>query len=127
MTIPFWCLFVGCIIPFLLSASAGYFRAQQFGSVDNKNPRAQEAALEGTGARLMAAHKNSWEALAVFTAAVAVNSLHGYGEGWLSAVLALVWLGARVLHAVCYVADLDTLRSLVFLVGFGCSLALFFF
>ena len=51
MTIPFWCLFAGCIIPFLLSASSGYFRVQQFGSADNKNPRAQQAALEGTGAR----------------------------------------------------------------------------
>ena len=126
MTIPFWCLFAGCVIPFLLSASSGYFRAQQFGSADNKNPRAQQAALEGTGARLVAAQKNAWEALAIFTAAVAVNSLHGYGEGWLSGVLALVWLGARILHPIFYVYDLDKLRSLIFLVGFACSLALFF-
>ncbi|MFP8875176.1 MAG: MAPEG family protein [Myxococcota bacterium] len=126
MTIPFWCLFAGCLIPFLLSASSGYFRVQQFGSADNKNPRAQQAALEGKGARLVAAQKNAWEALAIFTAAVAVNSLHGHGEGWLSGVLALVWLGARILHPIFYVYDLDKLRSLIFVVGFACSLALFF-
>ena len=74
----------------------------------------------------MASISASWEALIIFTAAVAVNSLHGYGEGWLSATLALVWLGARVLHALFYILDLDVLRSVVFLVGFGCSLALFF-
>ena len=74
----------------------------------------------------MAAQKNAWEALAIFTAAVAVNSLHGYGEGWLSGVLAIVWLGARILHPIFYVYDLDKLRSLIFLVGFACSLALFF-
>ena len=56
MTVPFWCLFAAALIPILLAFAGGYFKAQQFGSVDNNNPRAQSAQLTGTGARALAAH-----------------------------------------------------------------------
>jgi uncharacterized MAPEG superfamily protein len=40
-------------------------------------------------------------------------------------LLALIFVAARVAHGVCYIADLATLRSLVWLIGFGCSVGLF--
>ena len=55
MTTPFWCLAAACLIPYVLAGVGGYFRLQQFGSTDNKNPRLQTAKLEGTGARAAAA------------------------------------------------------------------------
>ena len=81
MTVPFWCLFIGALIPTLLAFTGGYFKAQQFENVDNNNPRQQSAQLTGAGARAVAAQGNAWEALAVFTAAVAVNSLGGGDPG----------------------------------------------
>lgn len=125
MTTPFWCLFLAILMPYVLAPIAGYFKAQQFGTLDNKNPRAQTALLEGPGARAAAAQANHWEAIAVFTAAVMVNHNTG-GDPSTSASLAMVWLGMRVLHAVFYITDIDKARSTAFLVGFGCSIALFF-
>ena len=119
------CLFIGAIIPIILSWVGGYFRMQQFGKVDNKNPRSQSAALESTGARAVAAQQNAWESLAVFIAGVV--ALHARGAiSDVAGTLAVVWVVARILHAVFYLIDLDILRTLAFILSFGCSLALFF-
>ena len=124
MTIPFWCLLVAVLIPYVLAGVGGYFRAKQFGSVDNENPRRQASLLEGTGARAQAAQDNAREALPVFTAAVVVAHLAGVAPGT-AATLSVVFLGARLLHAVCYLANWATARSLTFLVGLVACLSLF--
>jgi uncharacterized MAPEG superfamily protein len=116
MTTPLWCLVATAFLPYALSILGGYFRQRQFGRVDNKNPRAQEAALEGVGARVQAAQENAWEALPFFAVAVFVAHLAGADPGP-SATASLLFLATRVLHPVFYVADLDLLRSGTFLVG----------
>ncbi len=125
MTTPFWCLFIGCLIPYVLAPVAAYYKTRQFGNLDNKNPRVQTAALEGAGARASAAQSNAWESLAIFTAAVLVNHAKG-GDPGTSATLALVWVGARILHAIFYISDIDKARSGIFMVGVGCAIGLFF-
>lgn len=125
MTTPFWCLFIACLIPYFLTPIGVRYKAQQFGTVDNKNPRAQAAALEGTGARATAAQMNAWEALAIFTAAVTVNHLSG-GDPGTSAILAMVWVAARILHAVFYLADIALARSAMFAVALFSAIGLFF-
>ena len=85
----------------------------------------QTAALEGAGAGAAAAESNAWEALAIFAAAVLVNHANGGNPGT-SATLAMAWVGARILHAIFYITDIDLARSGVFLVGLGCTVALFF-
>ena len=121
MTVPFWCLFAAALIPILLAFSGGYFKSQQFGSADNNNPRAQSAQLTGTGARAVAAQSNAWEALAVFAPAVIVNHLGG-GDPGTATIMSLVWIGARIVHAGAYLADVAPLRSLAFLRGLELSL-----
>ena len=125
VTTPFWCLFIGCVIPFLLAPIASFYKSKQFESLDFKNPRVQTAALEGAGARAAAAQSNAWEALAVFGAAVLVNHVSN-GDPGTSATLAMVWVAARVAHAGAYIAGLAPVRSGVFLVGLVCAFALFF-
>ncbi len=124
MTTPFWCLFVAILIPYVLAGLAGYFRTKQFGTLDNKNPRAQAAGLEGAGARAVAAQSNAWEAVAVFGAAVLVSHLAGADPGT-AATLSLAFVGFRVLHAIFYLVDFDLGRSLAFLGGLACCIALF--
>jgi uncharacterized MAPEG superfamily protein len=124
MTTPFWCLLVAILIPYVLAVTGGYFKMKQFGSVDNKLPRIQAAALEGAGARAWSAQQNAWEALPVFASAVLVAHLAGADPGR-SATAAVLFVVARVLHPVAYIANLDVLRSLVFLVGFGSCMWLF--
>ena len=43
MTTPLWCLVIVAILPYLLGFLGGYFRMRQFGSLDNKHPRFQQA------------------------------------------------------------------------------------
>lgn len=124
MTTPFWCLLVTILIPYVLAGVGGYFRVRQLGTLDNKNPRAQAQQLTGAGSRVYAAQANAWEAVPVFAAAVFVSHLAG-AEARTAAILSQVFVVARVLHAVVYLANLDMLRSLVFLVGFACCVGLF--
>ena len=124
MTTPLWCLVITALLPYALSTLGGYFRQKQFGTLDNKNPRAQESALEGAGARVQAAQENAWEALPVFAVAVIVAHLAG-ADPDRSATAALVFVATRILHPIFYVANLDLLRSLVFLVGLANVIWLF--
>jgi len=116
MTIPFWCLFAAIFLPYILAVTASVLKVRQFGRLDNNNPRAQSAALEGPGARAWAAQQNAWEALLVFAISVFVAHLAG-ADPRNSAIACVVFIGARVLHAVCYIADLATARSAMFSVA----------
>lgn len=124
MTTPFWCLLIAIFIPYVLSGCGSYFKVKQFGSLDNNQPRVQAAALTGVGARVNAAQQNAWEALAVFSAAVFVAHIAGADPG-ASATAAMVFVAARILHAVFYATNLAPLRSLSFFVGIGACLRLF--
>jgi uncharacterized MAPEG superfamily protein len=127
MTTPLWCLVIVALLPYVLSFSGGYFRMRQFGSIDNKHPRQQVAQLEGVGARAYAAQANAWEALGFFTAAVVVLHLADpeAARGSTAAYLSYGFLATRVIHPIAYLANLDILRSAVFVVGLGCVFGLF--
>lgn len=127
MTTPLWCLVIVALLPYPLSFLGGYFRMRQLGALDNKHPRQQAAKLEGVGARAYAAHANAWEALALFTAAVAVLHFANLeaARSATAANLALGFLATRILHAAFYIANVDALRSLVFVAGLGCVIGLF--
>jgi uncharacterized MAPEG superfamily protein len=102
----------------------GYLRYQQFKTIDNNHPRIQSAQLEGAGARVIAAQNNAWEALIIFTGAVLVSHVAG-PESTQSALAAQIFVAARVLHALFYIANQCLLRSLSFIVGLGCSIWLY--
>jgi uncharacterized MAPEG superfamily protein len=124
MTVPFWCVFVAGLLPYVWVGIAARERARQFGSADNKLPRIQEAQLTGLGARAMGAHNNSFEALPFFAAAVIIAHVCNADPGW-SASFAVAFIIARIAHGALYLADIDIMRSLSFGVAQICSIALF--
>lgn len=124
MTTPLWCLLVVMVIPLVLAGVGGFLRNKQLGTVDNANPREQIKALSGSGARAYAAQQNAWEALALFTAAVLVAHVTG-ADPAMSATLAMTFVGFRVLHAICYIGGLATIRTLMFLGAIVCIVWLF--
>ena len=124
MTIPFWCLLIAAFLPIVLAGIGGYFKSQQFDTLDNNNPRVQSAQLVGAGARAVAAQQNAWEALAIFTAAVAIAHMAGVDPAT-SATPAMLFIASRVLHGGFYIADLAPLRSVSFLVALGSCIWLF--
>jgi len=124
MTTPFWCLLFAVIAPYVLAGVGAKFRVDQLGSLDSQSPREQANELKGVAARAYAAQQNAWEALAVFTAAVAVAHLAGADPG-ASATASLVFVLARILHPIAYITNQAVLRSTAFMTGFLCCLTLF--
>ncbi len=123
MTIPLWCLFVAMNLPYVWGGWSSYLRKQEFGTIDNKHPRQQQAKLTGAGARAYAAQQNAWEALAIFAPAVLFAHFASPSAA-LATTLSVVWLASRVLHGVFYVANIDKARSSCFVVALGCALGL---
>jgi uncharacterized MAPEG superfamily protein len=124
MTTPFWCILIAGLLPYVWSSAAVKARVDQFGQLDNRLPRAQQAQLEGWGARALGAAANAFETFPLFAAAVIVAHIAGADPGW-SATWSILYLASRVAHGILYVSDLDKLRSAAFGVGQACDVALF--
>ena len=77
MRVPFICLAIVLLLPYLLAAYGGYYRKKTLGTLDNENPRAQAARLDAYGARIYASQQNAWEAATLFTASVLAAQLAG--------------------------------------------------
>ena len=124
MTTPFWCILIASLLPYVWSSASVKARADQFGQFDNRQPRAQQARLEGWGARALGASANGFETFPAFAAAVIVAHIAG-ADPHLSAIGSVVYVAARILHGIFYASDLDKLRSTAFGVGQACAIALF--
>lgn len=118
-------LLILCILPIACAWIAAYHKQKQLGSVDNKEPRTQSAQLTGAGARATAAQGNSWEALGIFSAAVLALVVAGVDLATVS-TQALAYTVLRIIYIPLYLANIDKLRSLVFLGGFGICMYFFY-
>ena len=120
MTLAITCILVAGILPVI---SAGIAKAG-FRGYDNRNPRDWLARQTGFRARANAAQANAWEAFPFFAAGVLAAQ-------WMAAPqeridrLAVIFVVARLAYLGLYLADKATLRSVVWAVGFGASIALY--
>lgn len=119
MKIPFICLALILLIPYLLAAYGGYYRKRSFGTMDNSNPRAQASRLEGYGARIYASQQNSWEAATLFSASVLAAKVAGMDANQM-AVASLLFLALRIVHPIAYLRGWSQLRSTVSTAGLVC-------
>ncbi len=117
MTLSLWCLVIVAVLPYVLAGVGGYFRRTNLGTVDNDNPRGQAALLEGAGARAYAAQANAWEALALFLVGLAL--VHFTGNADQAGTASVIFVIARILHAVFYIRGVAMLRSLSFFGALG--------
>lgn len=122
MAVMIVCLLIVLIMPMIAKVPLAYEMHKQ-GGYDNRHPRDQQSQLIGFGARALAAHKNCFEALAYFAPAlVTVLAVGAVDETakW----LAIAFVISRFGYIGMYWVNADKLRSLFWLMGFGCSLAL---
>ncbi len=117
----YWCVLITALLPYVLALVAktsgpGY---------NNRNPRAWLAKQDGNYRvqRANAAHLNAFEAFAPFAAGVLMAQFAGVDHGRI-AVLAVVFVAMRLAHGIFYVADVQLARSLAWLGGFACVVAL---
>jgi uncharacterized MAPEG superfamily protein len=119
MTFAYWCVLAAALLPYGTVAIAKWHRAY-----DNHVPREWEGRLQGRRARAVAAHHNHFEAFAPFAAAVIVAHLSGAPQPWLDWI-AGAFVAVRLAYTWAYLADRATLRSVLWLGGLACVIALF--
>lgn len=120
MTIAYWCILIAALLPYVW-----VFIAKQSGErYNNHDPRSwQEKQTNPRSRRANAAQLNGFESFPAFVAGVLMAQLAGVDPQTIS-VLAVVFVVGRVLHGVFYVTNRAALRSLAWLVGMLCVLAL---
>lgn len=121
MTIAYWCILIAGLMPYLWT---GIAKASGAGRYDNADPRAYLAGQSGRSRRADAAQHNAFEAFGLFAAAVLVGHQVGADQSLLDG-LALAFIGCRLVYGIAYILDWAAFRSLVWLAGIGCSVAIF--
>ena len=128
MTTADACILVACLLPIACAGIAkwrGFGKPRHDGGFDNHNPRHWLASLEGFQARANAAQLNSFEALPIFIAGVLVAGRMHAPQPLIDA-LALAFVAARIGYIGAYLADRANLRSILWMLGLSCCIAMFF-
>ena len=126
MSIAKWCVLAACVLPILtvgLAKTSSARLSRKSGGYDNDSPREWEAKLTGWRQRASAAQANGFEALPLFIAGVLMAQMAQADPGRID-MLALAFVGIRLAYVAAYVANLGTLRTLIWTVGLGVSIAL---
>jgi uncharacterized MAPEG superfamily protein len=121
MTIAYWCVLFMGLFPYVAAGIA----KKGFEGYDNVAPRQWLAQQTGFRARANAAQANLFESLPLFFAAVIIASIANAPQYRID-LLALGFVLARVAYLICYVANWPTTRSIVWLAGLACVVAIFF-
>ena len=120
MTIAFWCVLVAALLPYL-----GTVFAKSSGErYNNRDPRAWLDRQTGLSRRADNAQKNGFEAFPFFATAVIVAHLTHAPQERVD-IVAIIFIAARVGYFVCYLADWQAARSLVWMVGLVACLTIF--
>ena len=119
MSLSLWCVLIAGIMPVLTTGIAKWGTA-----LDNNHPRDWANSLTGYRRRAYAAHQNAYEAFPFFAAAVLVATWTEAPQGIVN-MLSLLFIVARVGYTATYMADLATLRSIFWIVGWVSTIAIF--
>ena len=121
MTIAYWCVLFMGLFPYVAAGIA----KKGFEGYDNGMPRQWLAQQTGFRARANAAQANLFESLPLFFAAVVISSIANAPQNRVD-LLSIGFVVARIAYLICYVADWPTTRSIVWLAGLVCVVAIFF-
>ena len=120
MTIAYACLLFMGIFPYVAAGIA----KKGFENYDNSMPRQWLAKQTGFRARANAAQANLFESIPLFFAAVIIASINNVPQTRID-LLALGFVAARIAFLICYLANWPTTRSIVWLIGLICVIAIF--
>ncbi|OYT93142.1 MAG: glutathione metabolism protein [Burkholderiales bacterium PBB3] len=126
MSIAKWCVLAACLLPIATVALAKVKAARlsrKNGGYDNNNPREWQSKLSGWQQRANAAQANGFEALPLFIAGVVFAQMAQADQSRID-LLAMAFVGIRVAYVAAYLANLGTLRSLIWCAGVGVCIAL---
>ncbi|MBU6368874.1 MAG: MAPEG family protein [Burkholderiales bacterium] len=120
MKISVLCLLIAGVLPLISTAIAKW----GFRDFDNHHPREWLARQTGFRARANAAQHNAFEAFPFFAAAVVLGLFMSMDQSVLDRYC-LVFVAARVLYLVTYLANWASLRTLCWVVAYASCLAIY--
>jgi uncharacterized MAPEG superfamily protein len=104
-------------IPYILNMIAVRGLIDSVGYPENPNPLASWAA------RMKGAHSNAVENLVVFAALVLVAHVAGISNE-ITVLACAVYFWARLVHFAVFTFEIPWIRTVAFVVGFGCQVTL---
>ena len=120
MTIAYACLLFMGLFPYVATGIA----KKGFENFDNSMPRQWLAQQTGFRARANAAQANLFESLPLFFAAVIIASINNVPQATID-LLAIGFVIARIAFLICYLANWPTTRTIVWVAGLICVIAIF--
>ncbi len=126
MTISKWCVLIACFLPAmtaLLPKLHSLRLSRKDGQYDNNHPRVWESKLTGWQQRAIAAHSNGFEILPLFVGAVIFAHLAHADQGRID-LLAMAFVGLRVVYTAVYLANWGAARTLVWSAGVAACIGL---
>ena len=124
MTIAYWCVFVAILLPVMFTGIAK-FSGPGYKPKHNLAPRAFLNDLQGYRQRANWAQMNTFESIPGFMAAVIIAHQIG-GDQTLIDGLAISYIALRVIYGALYLANKGLPRTIIWTLGVGCILGLFF-
>jgi uncharacterized MAPEG superfamily protein len=121
MTLALWCVLAAALLPYAATGIAKFSTRERY---DNRDPRAFLDRQTGLAKRADNAQKNSFEAFPFFAAAVLTAQLLKAPQGTVD-LIAVLFIVLRGAYLACYLANWAAARSLVWLGGIACCVALF--
>ena len=118
MPLAYWCVLIAALMPLALAAYA------KAGSRDNHHPRDAVASMPDARRRAYAAHENGYENFPFFAVAVITATTLGASISTVN-ILAALYIVVRGVHAVLYINDAASARSLAYSVGLLLNIAIF--
>jgi len=114
-------ILVACLLPYAFTIIAKM--SSGFGAQDNKNPREFLTKATGMAARANAIQQNSFESLPLFIASILMAEYMVIDQTIIM-TLGMAYIALRLIYAGCYLANLATLRSMVWLLSMCCPVYL---
>jgi uncharacterized MAPEG superfamily protein len=124
-TLAYWCVLAAVLLPIVCAGIAKSGKSGKSGKFDNHDPRAWLSRQQGVQGRANAAQANSFENLPFFIGAVVIAHQLQASQGWVDG-LALAYIVLRMAYVACYLANLASLRSLVYMLAFAANIGLLF-
>ena len=121
MTLAEWTILAAVLLYLLTIAPVKPLGYRDF---DNNNPRDPAFYKPGIRTRALGAHLNGIEVFPFFAAAVLLAEFRGAPQGWIN-LLAIGFIAIRVAYVLAYLADLATLRTILWNVAFAINVAIF--
>jgi len=120
MTIAYACVLLMGLLPYVAAGIA----KKGFENFDNSMPRAWLAQQTGFRARANAAQANLFESLPLFFAAVIIASINHAPQATID-LLAIGFVLSRIAFLICYLVNWPTTRTIVWVLGLICIIAIF--